>query len=64
MKKRKKLKKLLTTTFAFFTLSVLTAVPDLFADTAPVVKVTLLRLNDVYETNPVSGSAQGELELL
>ncbi|MHC4321651.1 MAG: bifunctional metallophosphatase/5'-nucleotidase [Planctomycetota bacterium] len=59
MKKRKNLKKLLAATFVFFTLSALIAVPGLSAD--PVVKVTLLHLNDVYEIDPVSGGTQGGL---
>ena len=59
MKKNKNLKELLIATFVFLLLSVLVAVPGLSAD--PVVKVTLLHLNDVYEIDPVSGGTQGGL---
>ena len=59
MKKSKNLKKLLAATFVYFLLSVFTAIPGLSA--GPVVKVTLLHLNDVYEIDPVSGGAQGGL---
>ncbi len=57
--KWKNLKKLLAATFVIFTLSAIFAIPGLSAD--PVVKVTLLHLNDIYEMDPVSGGTQGGL---
>ena len=57
MMKWKNLKKLLAAMFVFLLLSAFIAVPGLSAD--PVVKVTLLHLNDVYEIAPVSRGTQG-----
>ena len=57
MEKSKSLKKLLAAVLVFFTLSIFIAIPGLSAD--PVVKVTLLHLNDVYEIYPVSRGTQG-----
>ena len=59
MKNRENFKKFLAATFVFYTLSAFIAVSGLSAD--PVVKVTLLHLNDVYEMDPVSGGTQGGL---
>ncbi len=59
MKNKENLKKLFITTFVSLLLSVFITVPGLSA--GPVVKVTLLHLNDVYEIDPVSGGTQGGL---
>ncbi len=59
MMKNRNFKELLAITVVCFLLSAFVATSMLSA--GPVVKVTLLHLNDVYEIDPVSGGAQGGL---
>lgn len=59
MKKKRTLTISFAIMFVFFLLLILNAVWKILDGTDPVVKVTLLHLNDVYEMDPVSGGTQG-----